>query len=178
MTRPRRTSQAAVVAALNGPQDLVAQRCAEFQARRDALLPLLDAIPGLLCARPDGAFYRYISCAGWIGRRTPAGLVLATDADVVAHLLESGVSSAIRMTQDAPSRFHTWRASLRFFARRTWRLLCARSCCCARANVRLARTVTTTRTMANASAKATAAKRMLATSGITPRLRKHQCSLA
>ena len=89
---PSSISQAAVVAALNGPQDLVAQRCAEFQARRDELLPLLDAIPGLLCTRPDGAFYIYISCAGWIGRRTPAGLVLATDADVVAYLLEAGVA--------------------------------------------------------------------------------------
>jgi aspartate aminotransferase len=89
---PSSISQAAVVAALNGPQDIVAQRCAEFQARRDELLPLLDAIPGLTCTRPDGAFYIYISCAGWIGRRTPAGQELMSDADVVAYLLESGVA--------------------------------------------------------------------------------------
>ncbi len=89
---PSSISQAAVVAALNGPQDIVAQRCAEFQARRDELMPLLDAIPGLTCTRPDGAFYIYISCAGWIGRRTPAGQELMSDADVVAYLLESGVA--------------------------------------------------------------------------------------
>src|SRR6185369_12341648 len=71
---------------------LVAQRCAEFQARRDAAMPLLEAIPGLSCTRPDGAFYIYISCAGWIGRRTPAGKLLASDVDVGAYLLDSGVA--------------------------------------------------------------------------------------
>ncbi|HEY1226549.1 MAG TPA: pyridoxal phosphate-dependent aminotransferase [Ramlibacter sp.] len=89
---PSSISQAAVVAALNGPQDIVAQRCAEFEARRDQVLPLLQAIPGLSCTRPEGAFYVYVSCAGWIGRRTPAGQVLANDADVGAYLLESGVA--------------------------------------------------------------------------------------
>jgi aspartate aminotransferase len=89
---PSSISQAAAVAALNGPQDLVTQRCAEFQARRDAVLPLIDAIPGLSCTRPGGAFYIYISCAGWIGRRTPGGQELLTDADVGAYLLESGVA--------------------------------------------------------------------------------------
>jgi len=89
---PSSISQAAVVAALNGPQDLVAQRCAEFQLRRDAVVPLLDAIPGLSCTRPDGAFYIYMSCAGWLGRRTPSGQQLVTDADVAAYLLESGVA--------------------------------------------------------------------------------------
>lgn len=49
-------------------------------------------IPGLSCTRPDGAFYNYVSCAGWIGRRTPGGAQLATDADVGAYLLESGVA--------------------------------------------------------------------------------------
>jgi aspartate aminotransferase len=89
---PSSISQAAVVAALNGPQDIVAQRCAEFQHRRDELLPILEAIPGLSCTRPDGAFYVYVSCAEWIGRRTPGGQELATDADVVAYLLDSGVA--------------------------------------------------------------------------------------
>ena len=89
---PSSISQAAVVAALNGPQDLVAQRCAQFQLRRDTVVPLLDAIPGLSCTRPDGAFYIYMSCAGWLGRRTPGGQELVTDADVAAYLLESGVA--------------------------------------------------------------------------------------
>jgi aspartate aminotransferase len=89
---PSSISQAAVVAALNGPQDLVAERCAEFEVRRNAVLPLLDAIPGLSCTPPEGAFYIYISCADWIGRRTPGGQQLLTDVDVGAYLLESGVA--------------------------------------------------------------------------------------
>jgi aspartate aminotransferase len=89
---PSSISQAAAVAALSGPQEIVAQRCAEFEVRRNAVVPLLDACPGLACTRPDGAFYGYVSCADWIGRSTPAGQRLATDEDVTAYLLESGVA--------------------------------------------------------------------------------------
>ena len=89
---PSSVSQAAAVAALNGPQDIVRERCAEFQARRDAIVPRIEAVPGLACAPPHGAFYLYVSCVGWLGRRTPQGKALGTDADVTAYLLESGVA--------------------------------------------------------------------------------------
>jgi aspartate aminotransferase len=84
---PSSVSQAAGVAALNGPMDIVHQRCAEFQARRDFIVPRLDAIPGLACDKPHGAFYVYVSCAGWIGKGN-----IKNDADVTAHLLEHGVA--------------------------------------------------------------------------------------
>ena len=84
---PSSVSQAAGVAALNGPMDVVHQRCAEFQARRDFIVPRLNTIRGLACEAPDGAFYVYVSCAGWIGKGN-----LKTDADVTAHLLEHGVA--------------------------------------------------------------------------------------
>jgi aspartate aminotransferase len=89
---PSSISQAAAVAALNGPQDIVGQRRAEFEARRDVLVPRLDSISGLACSMPHGAFYIYVSCAGWLGRSTPQGQRLANDADVTAYLLESGVA--------------------------------------------------------------------------------------
>ena len=89
---PSSVSQAAAVAALNGPMDIVHKRCAEFQVRRDFIVPRLDAIPGLGCDSPHGAFYVYVSCAGWIGKRTPKGAVIENDADVTAHLLECGVA--------------------------------------------------------------------------------------
>ena len=89
---PSSVSQAAAVAALNGPQDIVRARCAEFQARRDAIVPRFAAIPGLAVEPPHGAFYLYVSCAGWLGKRTPAGKVLASDSDVCAWLLEGGVA--------------------------------------------------------------------------------------
>ena len=79
---PSSVSQAAAVAALNGPQDFVAERCAEFETRRNVVVPLIDAIPGLSCTRPHGAFYVYVSCAGWIGLVTPHGQRLANDEDV------------------------------------------------------------------------------------------------
>ena len=86
--------QAAAVEALNGPQDLVATLVARFQARRDLAAPLLNATPGLACHVPDGAFYLYPSCAGLIGRRTPAGQVLQSDGDVVDYLVErAGVAT-------------------------------------------------------------------------------------
>jgi aspartate aminotransferase len=91
---PSSVSQAAAMAALNGPQDFVAQRRDEFQRRRDAIVPQLNAIPGLSCALPEGAFYVYVSCAGWIGKRTPSGATLANDADVALYLLEdAGVAT-------------------------------------------------------------------------------------
>jgi aspartate aminotransferase len=89
---PSSISQAAAVAALNGPQDIVGERRAEFEARRDALVPRLAAVPGLGCSVPQGAFYIYVCCAGWLGRRTPQGKRLADDEDVTAYLLESGVA--------------------------------------------------------------------------------------
>ncbi len=89
---PSSVTQAAAVAALNGPMDIVHERCREFQARRDFIVPRLDAVPGLRCAAPHGAFYVYVSCAAWIGKRTPQGKTLETDADITAYLLENGVA--------------------------------------------------------------------------------------
>ena len=84
---PSSVSQAAGVAALNGPMDIVKERCAEFQKRRDFIVPRLAAIPGLACDKPPGAFYVYVSCAGWMGKGN-----LNTDSDVTAYLLEHGVA--------------------------------------------------------------------------------------
>ena len=49
---------------------------------------MLNRIPGLFCPRPEGAFYVYPSCAGVIGKRTPAGQTIANDEDFVRYLLE------------------------------------------------------------------------------------------
>ena len=54
--------------------------------------PRLNAVPGLSCDKPHGAFYVYVSCAGWIGKKTPQGTVIGNDADVCVHLLEHGVA--------------------------------------------------------------------------------------
>ncbi len=82
-------SQAAAVEALNGDQSFLAARNAAFRKRRDRVVASLNAVPGLSCNVPDGAFYVYPSCAGVIGRRTPDGKTLAGSEDYARYLLES-----------------------------------------------------------------------------------------
>lgn len=80
--------QAAAAAALDGPQDLVKERAADYRARRDFVVEALNACPGVTCHRPEGAFYVFPNIAGCLGRRTPKGTLLATDADFALALLE------------------------------------------------------------------------------------------
>jgi len=81
--------QAAAVAALNGPQDLLAARAANLQHRRDMLFEKLNAAAGLSCDLPDGAMYIFCSCAGTIGKRAPDGRVIETDTDFTMYLLDA-----------------------------------------------------------------------------------------
>ncbi len=82
-------SQAAAVAALNGPQDFIPANNAVFCERRDLVVAQLNQAIGLDCARPEGAFYVYPSCAGTIGRTTPDGKIIESDDDFVTYLLEA-----------------------------------------------------------------------------------------
>ncbi|WP_409076544.1 aminotransferase class I/II-fold pyridoxal phosphate-dependent enzyme (plasmid) [Pantoea sp. C3] len=82
-------SQAAAVAAMDGPQGYLAERATSYQSRRDRVLELLSAIPGLTAIPPQGAFYLYVNCGGILGRATPKGEELKTDSDVVNYLLEA-----------------------------------------------------------------------------------------
>ena len=66
-------SQWAAVEALTGPQDYIPEAAAAFLRRRDLVVGLLNACPGIACPTPEGAFYVYPSIAGLIGRRTPDG---------------------------------------------------------------------------------------------------------
>lgn len=85
---PCSVSQAAAVAALEGPQDYLKDWARIYQERRDYLVRRLDAIAGLDCNAPEGAFYRYPSFAGLIGKRTPQGNELTSSVDFVTYLLE------------------------------------------------------------------------------------------
>jgi len=81
-------SQAAAVAALNGPTDFLARNASIFEERRDLVVGMLNQAKGLSCPTPEGAFYVYPSCAGAIGGTTPDGKTIATDDDFVSHLLD------------------------------------------------------------------------------------------
>ena len=88
-------SQAAAVAALNGPQDTVADFCAAFRERRDLVTRGINQISGLKLDPPDGAFYAYVDCSGWIGRATPAGKLLHNDVDVADELLRDSLIAVV-----------------------------------------------------------------------------------
>src|SRR3954470_339673 len=80
-------SQAASVAALNGPTDFIPRNVAVFKQRRDLIVSMLNQAKGLRCPKPEGAFYVYPSCAEAIGRRSPSGKTLESDQDFVTELL-------------------------------------------------------------------------------------------
>ncbi|TWB16856.1 aspartate aminotransferase [Nitrospirillum amazonense] len=88
-SNPSSISQAAAVEALVGPQDFIKERAEVFRQRRDLVVSMLNQATGIHCPRPEGAFYVYPSCAGTLGKTTPAGAVLKTDEDFVTYLLES-----------------------------------------------------------------------------------------
>ena len=88
-THTAAVSQAASVAALNGPQDFIAANNKIFQERRDLVVSMLNQAPGLSCPIPEGAFYVYPSCAGTIGKKTPDGATIETDEDFVTYILET-----------------------------------------------------------------------------------------
>ena len=76
-------AQVGAVEAIAGPQDEVDRMVAEFKARRDLVVDGLNALPGVACLRPDGAFYVFPQISG-------TGLTGAELADRL--LLEGGVS--------------------------------------------------------------------------------------
>ncbi len=88
-------SQAAALAALTGPQALLAERREEFRGRRDLIVRRLNATPHLDCSAPDGAFYAFPSCAGVIGKTTPAGEALESDSDFCRYLLEDALVALV-----------------------------------------------------------------------------------
>ncbi|MCP5155540.1 MAG: aminotransferase class I/II-fold pyridoxal phosphate-dependent enzyme [Ectothiorhodospiraceae bacterium] len=81
--------QAAAVAALTGPQELLAERAADLQRRRDILFEKLNGAKGLSCDLPEGAMYVFCSCAGTIGRRAPDGRTIGNDTDFTMYLLDT-----------------------------------------------------------------------------------------
>ncbi|SMO46967.1 pyridoxal phosphate-dependent aminotransferase [Paracoccus laeviglucosivorans] len=86
---PSSVTQAAAIAALDGPQDVLIPRRASFQKRRDMVVDALNQIDGIFCRRPEGAFYTFASCEGLLGRVTPEGRRIDSDRDFCAWLLES-----------------------------------------------------------------------------------------
>jgi aspartate aminotransferase len=87
-SNPSSISQAAAVEALSGDQSFLKNRAEVFKKRRDFVVSALNAIDGITCLKPEGAFYVFPNCSGIIGKKTKNGKILNNDEDVVTALLE------------------------------------------------------------------------------------------
>jgi len=87
-SNPCSISQYAVLAALNGPQDFLRERNIAFRARRDLVVAMLNDAPGLSCPTPEGAFYVYPDATGVMGKTTPQGQIIQTDAQLIDYFLD------------------------------------------------------------------------------------------
>jgi aspartate aminotransferase len=88
-------SQAASVAALDGPMDFLPKFVGAFRHRRDAVVRSLNAIDGIHCDLPPGAFYAFPGCQGLLGRRDASGNLIATDADLAMYLLREAAVAIV-----------------------------------------------------------------------------------
>jgi len=87
-SNPASIAQWAAVEALTGPQDEVAKMVGEFDRRRRVIVEGLNAMPGVTCVMPKGAFYAFPNVSGLFGRRS-GDRKLGGSADVSAFLLEA-----------------------------------------------------------------------------------------
>jgi aspartate aminotransferase len=88
---PSSIAQWAAVEAMTGPQDEVAKMAGEFDRRRRLIVAGLNALPGVRCVMPKGAFYAFANVSGLFGRTWPrldGALTLKTSLDVTSFLLE------------------------------------------------------------------------------------------
>ncbi|MBN1614853.1 MAG: pyridoxal phosphate-dependent aminotransferase [Deltaproteobacteria bacterium] len=91
-SNPTSIAQKASVAALSGDQGCVADMVREFKRRRDAIVRGLNAIPGITCMNPQGAFYVFPDVSALYGRSFQ-GKRIAGSSEFSAYLLdEAGVA--------------------------------------------------------------------------------------
>mgnify|MGYP001813575008 FL=1 len=86
-TNPSAVAQRAATAALEGSWDPMEAMRQAFEERRSIIVDGLNAIDGMSCRLPEGAFYAFANVQGLIGR-TGAGKVLENDLDLAGYLLE------------------------------------------------------------------------------------------
>ena len=75
---PATFAQVAAAHALKGPQDEVSRLLAEYRRRLDFIHPRISGIPGVVCPRPDGAFYLFPDVSRCLSKALPDTLALGT----------------------------------------------------------------------------------------------------
>jgi aspartate aminotransferase len=86
-SNPTSIAQAAALEAVRGPQDSVAMMVREFQKRRNVIVERLNAIDGIRCLKPEGAFYVFPNIAALLGK-SANGKRLNSPCDIADYLLD------------------------------------------------------------------------------------------
>ncbi len=100
-THAAAVSQAAALAAIEGPTDELEKMRVEFDKRRKVMVARLREIPGVTCVEPKGAFYAFPDLSAFIGKKTPEGKRIENDVQLCEWLIE-----AARVAVVMGSAFH------------------------------------------------------------------------
>jgi aspartate aminotransferase len=103
-SNPTSIAQAAALEAISGPQDEVLSMVLAFRQRRDFIVERLNAIEGMRCLKPQGAFYVFPNVSAFFGT-TAKGKTLAYPCDVADYLLEEA-KVAVVPGEDFGSKQH------------------------------------------------------------------------
>ena len=88
-------TQWACVAALNGPQEFLESWVGEFQKRRDYIVKRFNAMAGIRCYNPQGAFYVFPNISSYLPRKVKDGRLVETDSDFCDYLLEKHLVACV-----------------------------------------------------------------------------------
>jgi len=103
-SNPTSIAQAAALEAISGLQIEVDRMVREFKQRRDVIVDKLNALPGIRCLKPQGAFYVFPNVSNLLGR-TANGKKLASPCDLADYLLEEA-KVAVVPGEDFGSKEH------------------------------------------------------------------------
>ena len=104
---PSSISQAAAVAALTGPQDCVEEMRAAFEERRNYIVERVNAMDGVSCLKPEGAFYIMMNVEKQLGR-TICGEAIGSSDDFSAALLKHGLVATVPGSSMGAPSFVRW----------------------------------------------------------------------
>ena len=104
---PCAVSQKAALAALTGSQEKVETMRQAFEARRNAMVEGMNAIPGVSCIMPEGAFYVMMNLRDILGK-TLHGVKVETADDFAALFLKKGLVAVVPGTGFGAPGFVRW----------------------------------------------------------------------
>lgn len=104
---PCTISQAASLAALNGPQDCVKEMCRAFEERRDYIVERMNRIDGVSCIKPEGAFYVMMNVEKLLGRTIHGELMQSSD-DFCTAFLKHGLVATVPGSGFGAPNFVRW----------------------------------------------------------------------